>query len=606
MTNAGNTHCTARAEPFTIWDFWQGWVQAVQVVRGWARVAAQQLPSILTDTAELHVVILLFFTTFLLLILLLLWLPLDALLLLGQYSQSKAEGDSSITTALRGPKPRVGSQEGGTVPDPSHSHRQYTSITAQAQCRLLSALKYPSFSLTVCLQAQASLPITQTLCWCPPPRSTPTGTHTHTVWAAPLALRGFLQLRVQADEVVGTRTGVTQDDLPSLLAHLAVVLVVRLVAITFFNYKQGTDAVSGTAEPPALPRQLLLYGIVKENATHFTSAPPAMSPCLSVPQHHSLSLHTASSHLCLSFSLHTVSSFGSFRLSMENARTWRGCKGGSQRNLHRPQRQQMYHATVTQLRTLLLGLLHSPWVLAGCRTGAPPAPCRKRREGRSEGHKAHTLQEAEHSPPSCPQAQKAPFGSSKAKLISISSKSTVSWCRGTALNRDGDVINQTNTKPPPVKEYAHQSGPWPLRSCQTPIAAALHLPMPSPQPWPATNHTSHTDKHHPPAQPRLQPGLLLRSQPHAALLWGCACANHFPRSPTDSRTCCLRTDLGRTRHAGGWQLPTCSHCAPVPKAPLSAAAALLTQCKPKQSWTRARGALGHGRKVVDGKVQVSG
>lgn len=56
--------------------------------------------------------------------------------------------------------------------------------------------------------------------------------------------------------------------------------------------------------------------------------PPVTSPYLSVPQHHRSPLHTASSHLCLSFSLHTVSSFGSFRLSMENARTWRGCKGG--------------------------------------------------------------------------------------------------------------------------------------------------------------------------------------------------------------------------------------------------------------------------------------
>lgn len=90
--NAGNTHCTARAEPFTVWYLWQGRVQAVQVVGRWARVAAQQLPSILTDTAELHVVILLFFTTFLFLILILLWLPLDPLLLLGENTQSHAEG----------------------------------------------------------------------------------------------------------------------------------------------------------------------------------------------------------------------------------------------------------------------------------------------------------------------------------------------------------------------------------------------------------------------------------------------------------------------------------------------------------------------------------
>lgn len=56
---------------------------------------------------------------------------------------------------------------------------------------------------------------------------------THTVRAAPLALRGLLQLWLQADKVVRPRTGVAQDDFPPLLTHLAVVLMIRLVAVTF-------------------------------------------------------------------------------------------------------------------------------------------------------------------------------------------------------------------------------------------------------------------------------------------------------------------------------------------------------------------------------------
>ena len=37
--------------------------------------------------------------------------------------------------------------------------------------------------------------------------------------------------RIKADEVVGTRAGVTQNDLPTLLAHLTVILVICLVAV---------------------------------------------------------------------------------------------------------------------------------------------------------------------------------------------------------------------------------------------------------------------------------------------------------------------------------------------------------------------------------------
>lgn len=56
---------------------------------------------------------------------------------------------------------------------------------------------------------------------------------THTVGAAPFALRSTVKLRVKADQVVGAGAGVAQNNLPALLAHLTVILVVRLVAVTF-------------------------------------------------------------------------------------------------------------------------------------------------------------------------------------------------------------------------------------------------------------------------------------------------------------------------------------------------------------------------------------
>lgn len=51
--------------------------------------------------------------------------------------------------------------------------------------------------------------------------------------AAPLALGGLVELRLKADEVVSSGTSVTQDDLATLLTHLAVVLMVSLIAVTF-------------------------------------------------------------------------------------------------------------------------------------------------------------------------------------------------------------------------------------------------------------------------------------------------------------------------------------------------------------------------------------
>lgn len=54
---------------------------------------------------------------------------------------------------------------------------------------------------------------------------------THAMWTAPLALGSLLHIRIQADHVVGSGTGITQDDLTALLAHLAIVLVVCLITI---------------------------------------------------------------------------------------------------------------------------------------------------------------------------------------------------------------------------------------------------------------------------------------------------------------------------------------------------------------------------------------
>lgn len=67
-----------------------------------------------------------------------------------------------------------------------------------------------------------------------PPLKGPKGPQwpgTHTVWAAPLALRSLLHIWIQADHVVSSGTGITQDDLATLLAHLAIVLVVCLITI---------------------------------------------------------------------------------------------------------------------------------------------------------------------------------------------------------------------------------------------------------------------------------------------------------------------------------------------------------------------------------------
>ena len=75
-------HHAARTQPLPVGYLGEGRVEAVDVVGGWAGVAAQQLSSVFTHSAKLHVVILLLARRLLLLLLLVLGLPLDALLFL--------------------------------------------------------------------------------------------------------------------------------------------------------------------------------------------------------------------------------------------------------------------------------------------------------------------------------------------------------------------------------------------------------------------------------------------------------------------------------------------------------------------------------------------
>lgn len=50
--------------------------------------------------------------------------------------------------------------------------------------------------------------------------------------------------------MVGPRAGVAQDDLATLLAHLAVVLVVRLVAVAIINCKGDRGGHAGFVPIP--------------------------------------------------------------------------------------------------------------------------------------------------------------------------------------------------------------------------------------------------------------------------------------------------------------------------------------------------------------------
>lgn len=70
---------------------------------------------------------------------------------------------------------------------------------------------------------------------------------------APFALGSLVQLRVQADQVIGSGTGVTQDDLPALLANLAVVLVVGLVPVAILCWVRVRTQSSWLSTPQRRP-----------------------------------------------------------------------------------------------------------------------------------------------------------------------------------------------------------------------------------------------------------------------------------------------------------------------------------------------------------------
>lgn len=70
---------------------------------------------------------------------------------------------------------------------------------------------------------------------------------TYTVGAAPPALGSFLQLGFETHQVIRSGAGVTQYDLTTLLTHLAVVLVVRLVTIAVLSCARVHQYTAETA-----------------------------------------------------------------------------------------------------------------------------------------------------------------------------------------------------------------------------------------------------------------------------------------------------------------------------------------------------------------------
>lgn len=103
-----NTHSTARAEPFTVWDLGQRRVEAVQVVGRGAGVAAEQLAAVLAHAAELHVVVLLLLAAALVLVVVVvLRLPLDPFLLLEWGEGVQVEAPWARTPLHRGAAPSL-------------------------------------------------------------------------------------------------------------------------------------------------------------------------------------------------------------------------------------------------------------------------------------------------------------------------------------------------------------------------------------------------------------------------------------------------------------------------------------------------------------------
>lgn len=61
LTLAGVTHRTTGTEPLAIGDLWKWGVQAVDMVRRRTSVTAEQLPPILADPTEFHMVVIFLF-----------------------------------------------------------------------------------------------------------------------------------------------------------------------------------------------------------------------------------------------------------------------------------------------------------------------------------------------------------------------------------------------------------------------------------------------------------------------------------------------------------------------------------------------------------------
>ena len=77
-----NAYRATRTKPFPVGYFWHRGVQAMQVIGRGAGVTTKELPTVLADPTELHVVIFFLTHVIFLFLLLLLRLPLDAFLLL--------------------------------------------------------------------------------------------------------------------------------------------------------------------------------------------------------------------------------------------------------------------------------------------------------------------------------------------------------------------------------------------------------------------------------------------------------------------------------------------------------------------------------------------
>lgn len=123
-------HLAAGADPFSIGDFRERRVEAVDVVGGGAGVTAKQLPSVLAHPAELNVVVVFFLHPFIPPVFLVFpfglrelipGLPLDPLLLLVAELQTEGggvcEGEEGGQTGREGMRNGVKGKKGGVWSD---------------------------------------------------------------------------------------------------------------------------------------------------------------------------------------------------------------------------------------------------------------------------------------------------------------------------------------------------------------------------------------------------------------------------------------------------------------------------------------------------------